>query len=76
MAEEYDPAVVLDYYIFHNIHNAYLPGNMADRYEVTYEGDNYVIWDTETDELHHFRVVIEPHEWDSTQAREDQEWDV
>jgi hypothetical protein len=62
----------LDYALFHNVFN--MPESR--RFEVTFEGDNYVVWDTEEDELHHFRVTIEPFEWDSTQARADQEWDI
>jgi len=63
---------VLDYALFHNVYN------MPERkgFEITFEGDNYVVWDQYNDQLYHFRVVIEEHEWDSTQARADQEWDI
>jgi hypothetical protein len=63
---------ILDYMLFHNVYN--MPER--DPWEVTFEGDNYVMWNMDTDELFHFRVTIEEHEWDSTEARESQEWDV
>lgn len=66
---------MLDNFLFSNVHNHFIRGKGERYWEITYEGDNYVVrhWDTGTD--YHFRVVIEPHEWDSTQARADQEWD-
>lgn len=66
---------MLDLFLFHNVFNAYIPGRGEDYWQITFEGDNYVVrhWDTGT--LYHFRVTIEPHEWDSAQARADQEWD-
>jgi len=63
---------ILDYMLFHNVYN--MPER--DPWEVTFEGDNYVMWNTDTDELFHFVVEIRAEEWDSTQARKDQEWDV
>lgn len=62
----------LDYALFHNVHN--MPEN--DKYEITFEGDNYVMWNTETDELFHFVVEIKEEVWDSANVRKEQEWDV
>ena len=66
-------ADMLDYILFGNLHN------QTDRaepdWQVTYEGDNFVMRHWDTGELFHFRLTIEPHEWDSTQALKDQEWD-
>jgi hypothetical protein len=64
---------VLDLFLFEDIYNN---NNFNEReWQITWEGDNFVVrhWDTGTD--YHFRVTIEPYEWDSTQARADQEWD-
>lgn len=63
---------ILDYMLFHNVFN------MPERagWEVTFEGDNYVMWNTKTNELHHFVVEIRPEVWDSAKARADQEWEV
>ncbi len=68
------PKEVLDYFIFSNIHNHYLPGSLEGDWDVTYEGDNFVVRNRETGKLSHFRVSIKKHEWDSEQARIDQEW--
>ena len=67
-----DARDTLDYMLFHNVFN------MPERepWEVTFEGDKYVMWNTDTDELFHFVVEIKAEEWDSTQVRKDQEWDV
>lgn len=67
---------MLDTFLFHNVFNAYLPGNADKYWQITFEGDNYVVrhWETKTD--YHFRVTIEPYEWDSSQAISDQEWDL
>ena len=62
----------LDYALFHNVEN--MPD--SPKFEVTFEGDNYVLWNTETDELFHFVVEIREQVWDSEKAREDQEWDI
>ena len=63
---------ILDYMLFHNVFN------MPERrgWEVTFEGDNYVMWNADTNELFHFVVEIRAEEWDSEQARRDQEWDL
>lgn len=67
-----DARQTLDYALFHNVFN--MP-DFAD-YEITFEGDQYVLWNTKTNELYHFVVEIREEEWDSAQARADQEWDV
>lgn len=66
---------MLDNFLFENIINNFIRGKGGNYWEITFEGDNYVVrhWETGTD--YHFRVVIEPHEWDSAQAIADQEWD-
>lgn len=66
-------AETLDYVLFGEVHNR--TEYAEPDFRVTYEGDNFVMQHYDTGELFHFRVTIEPHEWDSTQARKDQEWD-
>lgn len=63
----------LDYALFRNVYNMLYD---EDRYQITFEGDNYVVWDMDENELYHFVVEIRPEAWDSTQARADQEWDI
>lgn len=63
----------LDHALFGNVFNMRYD---ESKWEITFEGENYVVWDLEENELHHFRVAIEPFEWDSTEARRDQEWDI
>lgn len=67
-----EAAGVLDYVLFGDVHNR--TDCAEPDFQVTYEGDNYVMRHFDTGELFHFRVTIEPHEWDSEQARRDQEW--
>lgn len=62
---------VLDEALFGNVQNMQYPDNIL----ITFEGDYFVVgdWD-KVEELHHFKVSIEPCEWDSKQVLIDQEW--
>lgn len=60
----------LDCFLFEDIINNREPNG----WRITYEGDNYVLMNEDTEELFHFRVTIEPHDWDSSKAVADQEW--
>lgn len=73
MSKIEDARQVLDLFLFEDIVNN--ANHAEDEWDITYEGDNYVLRDRETGHLFHFRVDIVEHEWDSTKARADQEWD-
>lgn len=73
MGSKQDALNTLDCALFDNVHNMHYNER---KYQITFEGDNYVVWDLETNELHHFVVEIRAEEWDSAQAIADQEWDL
>jgi hypothetical protein len=60
----------LDLFLFEDVVNNQEPFG----WRIAYQGDNYVLMNEETEELFHFKVTIEPHEWDSSQVVEEQEW--
>jgi hypothetical protein len=65
---------ILNCFLFEEIDNNRVPHE--DRWQITWEGNDFVLWDMHNDKLHHFEVKIKPKAWDSYQAREDQEWDI
>ena len=73
MGSKQDAQQTLDYALFSNVYN--MSYNEND-YQITFEGDNYVVWDLETNELHHFVVEIREELWDSSEVIAEQEWDV
>lgn len=73
MGTAYD---MLDNFLFENIINHFIRGTGGRYWDITFEGNNYVVRHLETKTDYHFRVSIEPHEWDSAQAIADQEWDI
>ena len=65
---------ILECFLFEDIINNRIPNE--DRWAITYEGDNFVLWDMDNNKLFHFEVKIKEKAWDSLQARVDQEWDI
>jgi hypothetical protein len=63
----------LDYALFRDVFNMRYDEN---RWQITFEGDNYVVRDLENNKLYGFKVSIKPSVWEWTQAIEDQEWDI
>lgn len=72
MASE-DARAVLDEALFGNVFNMRYD---EDNYQITFEGNNYVVWDIEENELYHFVVEIREEVWDSAEAVADQEWEL
>lgn len=62
----------LDWYLFRNVHNAWVTDE--DKWEITFCGEDYLVHDKEDDTWHQFKVVFAESEFDFSEEIKDQEW--
>lgn len=67
----------LDMFIFGNIHNHWIRGDLGNNYEVTYAGEEFLVLNRETGKMFQFTVPIKRGgKFDFTEEIKGQEWFV